>query len=177
MARGFTSSAWLMATFGDPRQAKDAMAALERIGVPTRDVRLLGEPAAADGHDAVAASGRKAAWFRRTIVLGAIAGAVIGAALLGVITAVFVHDPSATAWFAAAMVGVVAGAVVGGFVGLVGRTPRNPRAWDTYLVAHRGETCLAVAVRASNDEQLVDALRGAGATSTELVPLASSSSS
>jgi hypothetical protein len=75
-------------------------------------------------------------------------------------------------WIGAAVGGAVAGAFLGGFVWVGVGMPRNPRAWDTYRMAHHDEACIAVRLRGADadaEQRVSDLLRSTGATSVERV--------
>jgi hypothetical protein len=101
---------------------------------------------------------------------GALVGAVIGAVIMVVVVTAIFGTSSAPRWFGSAFGGALFGAVVGAFVWIGTRTPRNPQAWDTYLIAHRAETCLAVAVHSDrDDEQITTILQREGAKALQRV--------
>lgn len=146
------------------------MAALERAGVAHRDVRLLDERSDTTRQTTSRADQRMMGWLGRRWVGGALVGAVVGAVALVVAVLLFVDGDIYPIWIGAAVGGAAAGAFVGGFVWVGAGMPRNPRAWDTYRLAHRDETCLAVLVRQADAEaRVADVLRSAGATSVERV--------
>lgn len=117
----------LFDTYGD---AEQAVTALERAGVPSRDISLLantprGEPeprviGSAHGDRAADDAGK-----------GATAGGVIGGvggllAGLGMLTIPGIGPVVAAGWLATTAAGVVAGAAVGGAAGgLIGALTRN----------------------------------------------------
>jgi hypothetical protein len=169
-SRSFQSFDAVVAAFPSPDRAKSAMAALERNGTPSRNVRLLSDPPVATTSGVRNADARKLNWARGRIVAGALVGAVIGVIIMvAVVTLLY-----GTGWLPtglSALAGALFGAVVGAMVWFSSRTPRHPRAWDTYLVAHRNETCLAVAVRGqAEDAQTMTILRREGAESLERIP-------
>lgn len=101
---------------------------------------------------------------------GALVGAIVGA--LGfVIALVLLRDGSLyPIGIGAALGGAAAGAFVGGFVWVGIGLPTNPRAWDTYQLAHHDETRVAVRLRSPEADRRVSAvLRDAGATSLEVL--------
>ncbi|MGH9228364.1 MAG: hypothetical protein ACRD07_06455 [Acidimicrobiales bacterium] len=145
------------------------MAALERAGIAPRDVTLLNDVVDPGGGAARRADDRMVGWFTRRWVRGAVVGAIIGAAGF-VVALVALRDGSLyPAWIGAALGGVAAGGFVGGFVAVGAALPRNPRAWDTYLLEHRDEVCLAVRLRAQTADRVPELLRREGATSIELL--------
>jgi hypothetical protein len=160
----------VVAAFPGPDRAKAAMAALELAGVAHRDIRLLDD--GAEQTHAATSSGdeRLMGWLGRRWARGALVGAVLGAVAL-VVAVVLARDGDLyPIWIAAAVGGAVAGAFIGGFVWVGAGMPRNPRAWDTYQLAHRDEACVAVRLRSADTEpRVADLLRNAGATSVEHV--------
>jgi hypothetical protein len=165
-----TDAGSLVAAFSTPGRAKAAMAALERAGIAHRDVRLLDDRPDTTRRAASGEDERVMGWLGRRWVRGALVGAVVGAVGL-VLAVVVVRDGSLyPIWIGAAVGGAAAGAFVGGFVWVGAGMPRNPRAWDTYRLAHRDEACIAVRLRRADAEPRVeDVLRSAGATSVEHV--------
>ena len=158
----------VVAAFPRPDRAKAAMAALERAGVAHRDVRLLGDRPATTRQVTSRADDRLMGWLGRRWVRGALVGAAVGA--LGLVVAVVAAQDGDIypIWIAAAVGGAAAGAFVGGLVWVGAGMPRNPRAWDTYRLAHREEACVAVRLhRADAEPRVAGVLRTAGATSVE----------
>lgn len=161
----------VVAAFPGPDRAKAAMVALERGGIAHRDVRLLGDSTDSDrGRVPAHGDHRMVGWLTRRWVRGALVGAAVGA-LVFVGALVLLREGSAyPIWIGAAAGGAAAGASVGGFIWVGIGLPRNPRAWDTYLLAHQDEACVAVRLRRTDAEpRVADLLRGAGATSIELL--------
>lgn len=158
----------VVAAFPDPGRAKAAMAALERAGVPHRDVSLLSD--GTDRRPGAVARGdeRMVGWLGRRWVRGALVGAVFGAFVF-VGALVLLRDGSLyPIWIGAAAGGAAAGAFVGGFLWVGAGMPRNPQAWDTYRLAHRDEACVAVRLRQAGAEPRVsELLHSAGAISIE----------
>ena len=69
---------------------------------------------------------------------------------------------------AAGLGGAVAGAFVGGLVSVGSAMPRNPQAWDTYLLEHGDQVCIGVTLTDGQHASTASvALRAAGATSVE----------
>jgi hypothetical protein len=161
----------VVAAFPRPDQAKAAMVALERGGVAHRDVRLLGDGAYREQGSAMArGDDRMVGWLMRRWVPGALVGAVVGALVFVGVLALLREGFGYPIWIGAAAGGAVAGAFVGGFIWVGIGLPRNPRAWDTYLLAHQDEACVAVRLRRADAEpRVAELLRGAGATSIELL--------
>ena len=160
----------VVAAFPRPDRAKAAMAALERAGVAHRDVHLLDGRADTPRQPTSGADQRMMGWLGRRWVRGAIVGAVVGAVALVVAVVLFVDGDVYPIWIGAAVGGAAAGAFVGGLLWVGVGMPRNPRAWDTYRLAHHDETCVAVRVRQADAEpRVADVLRSAGATSVERV--------
>jgi hypothetical protein len=171
-AMGHTDS--VVASFAGPDRAKAAMAALERAGIAPRDVTLLNDVSAPSRGSTRSADNRMVAWFTRRWGRGAVIGAIVGG--LGFVVAlVALHDGALyPAWIGVAIGGGVAGGFVGGLVWVGMGLPRNPRAWDTYLLEHHDEAC--VAVRLHHPEaaaRVPDLLRQHGATSIEVISAAS----
>jgi hypothetical protein len=161
----------VVAAFPDPDSAKTAMAALERAGVAHRDVSLL-----SDGtlrrHGAVARGDeRMMGWVGRRWVRGALVGAVIGALVFVGGLVLLRGGALYPIWIGAAAGGAAAGAFVGGFLWVGASMPRNPRAWDTYSLAHQDEACVAVRLHEARAEsQVSSVLQSTGATSIQVVP-------
>jgi hypothetical protein len=160
----------MVASFPGPDRAKAAMAALERAGIAHRDVRLLDDGVDRTSRATSRGDERLIGWLGRRWVGGALVGAVVGA--VGLVLAVVLARDGALypIWIGAAAGGAAAGAFVGGFVWVGAGMPRNPRAWDTYRLAHLDEACVAVRLRSADAEsRVVDVLRSAGATSVDHV--------
>jgi hypothetical protein len=171
MSRQFQTPSTVVAAFPDPDRAKSAMAALERSGTPSRDVRLLNDVTGVSATAARRADERKFGWVTRRWLLGAVVGAVVGAVIMIVVVAAFYGSGPILRLVGSAFGGALFGGVVGALVWVGVGTPRNRHAWDTYLVDHHDETCLAVAVRReSDDDQISTILRREGAVSLEHVP-------
>jgi hypothetical protein len=160
-----------VAAFPGPERAKAAMVALERAGIAHRDVSVLGD--GADGGRLATSRGdeRMVGWLGRRWARGALVGAVVGALVFVGGLAMVREGSLYPIWIGAAAGGAAAGAFVGGFLWVGAGMPRNPQAWDTYRLAHRDETCVAVRLRRAGAELRVSAvLRRAGATSIERCP-------
>jgi hypothetical protein len=161
----------VVAAFPSPDKAKSAMAALERSGMPSRDVRLLTEARVTTAAGTGRADARKLDWISMHILIGALVGAAIGAALMLLVVAVLFDNNSLLVIVGSAFAGALFGGVVGALVWIGSRTPRHPQAWDTYLLAHHDETCLAVSVRDdAEDARITTILRREGAASLERIP-------
>jgi hypothetical protein len=165
-----TDAGSVVAAFPGPDRAKSAMAALERSGIAHRDVRLLGDRPDTTGRATSRADERLMGWLGRRWVRGALVGAVVGAVCLVVAVVLARNGDLYPIWIGAAAGGAAAGAFVGGLVWVGAGMPRNPRAWDTYRLAHSDEACVAVRLRRADAEpRVADVLRTAGATSVERV--------
>ena len=167
MAGAGRTSDTLVASFAGPERAKAAIGKLERAGVPPGAVRLL---TGTSGSAAVRreADERQVEWFARRALRGAVPGFVIGALVIGIGVSILWDGESAGAVVAAAAGGAVAGAFIGGFVAVGIAAPRNPAAWDTYLLAHGDEVCIGMSLRSTDDVvSLIALLREEGATSVD----------
>jgi hypothetical protein len=160
----------VIAAFPGPDRAKAAMVALERAGIPHRDIGLLND--GTQRHPAATSRGddRVVGWFTRRWVRGALVGTIVGV-IAFVVPFVLLRDGSLyPIWIGAALGGAAAGAFVGGFIWVGIGLPRNPRSWDAYLLAHQEEACVAVRVRRPDaDRRVAELLRDAGATSVEVL--------
>jgi hypothetical protein len=137
-----TDSGSVVAAFPGPDRAKAAMAALERAGIAHHDVRLLDDRADRSHPATSRGDERLMGWLGRRWARGALVGGVVGAVGF-VVALVLARDGSLyPIWIGAAAGGAAAGAFVGGFVWVGVGMPRNPRAWDTYRLAHREEACI-----------------------------------
>jgi hypothetical protein len=171
MADAGRTSDTLVASFVGPEQAKAAIGKLERAGVPPGDVRLLTGVSGSSAAVRQAADERKVQWFARRALRGAVPGFVIGALVIGIGVSLLWEGESAGAVVAAAAGGAVAGAFIGGFLAVGIAAPRNPAAWDTYLLAHGDEVCIGMSLRSTDDVVgLIALLREAGATSVDRLP-------
>jgi hypothetical protein len=160
----------VVAAFPQPDRAKAAMAALELAGVAHRDIRLLDDRAQRTHRTTYSGDQRVMGWLGRRWALGALVGAILGGVGLVVAVALARDGDLYPIWIGAAVGGAVAGAFIGGFVWTGASMPRNPRAWDTYLLAHRDEACVVVRLRSPDSQpRVTDLLRTAGATSVERV--------
>jgi hypothetical protein len=163
----------VVAAFAGPDVAHAAMAKLEQAGVAPNDVRLLTEPGAVEAERQRRADERTMRWFEHRWLRGVLVGALLGAVVIGLGVSLLMHGESAQADVAAAIGGGVAGAFIGGFIAVGLAMPRNLDAWDTFLLAHDAEVCVAVTFAETQDPApVVDALERAGATSVVHVPRA-----
>jgi hypothetical protein len=157
MARTATAGATetVVGSFAGPEEAKAAMAGLERAGIPTSVVTVLDDEV-------------DVRWFRQRWLWGALIGAVVLGGLLAIVVSALWEGETTGARLAAGLGGAVAGAFVGGLVSVGSAMPRNPRAWDTYLLEHGDEVCIGVILRdGQHASTATGALRAAGATSVE----------
>jgi hypothetical protein len=107
-------------------------------------------------------------WFRQRWLWGALIGAVVLGGLLAIVVSALWEGETTGARLAAGLGGAVGGAFVGGLVSVGSAMPRNPQAWDTYLLEHGDEVCIGVMLRdGQHASTATDALRAAGATSVE----------
>jgi len=160
----------VVAAFEGPDRAKAAMASLERAGIAHHDVTLLNDVTVPRAASIPRGDERVMGWFTRRWLRGAAIGAIVGS--IGFVAAlVAVRDGSLyPIWIGAALGGAAAGAFVGGFVWVGTGLPRNPRAWDTYLLEHNNETCVAVRIRRPDAVHDVSGvLQRAGATSIQVL--------
>src|SRR4051812_39576208 len=134
----------LVASFASPDAAHAAVTRLELAGVAANDVHLLTEPVQVGPGRRRRADERTVRWFEGRVVRGLVLGAVVGAVLIGLPVALIWQGESAGADVAAALGGAVAGAFIGGFIAVGAAMPRNVHAWDTFLLEHNSEVCVAV---------------------------------
>jgi hypothetical protein len=160
----------VVAAFAGPDRAKAAMASLERAGIAHRDVSLLNDVSGPRAASIPRGDDRVVGWFTRRWLRGAAVGAIVGAAGFVAFLAAVCDGSLYPIWIGAALGGAAAGAFVGGFVWVGIGLPRNPRAWDTYLLEHNNETCVAVRIRRPDAvHDVSEVLQRAGATSIEVL--------
>ena len=159
----------VVASFAAPDVAKAAMVELERAGVAPGDVQLLNE--VGGGRDALQQGDERTfRWLTRRAVWGGLLGAALVFAIVLLVAAAFGAD-GLPGLLAAVLCGVLIGGPIGGLVGVGVAMPRNPRAWDTYLLEHGDEVCIAVTLRDSRlASNVPDVLRRAGGHAIEQLP-------
>jgi outer membrane lipoprotein SlyB len=158
----------VVASFPAPETAHSAVTKLELAGVAPNDVHMLTQPVQVSASRRQRADERTVRWFEGVLVRGLIIGAVAGALLVGVPVSLIWQGESAQADIAAALGGAVAGAFIGAFIAVGSAMPRNVHAWDTFLLEHDSEVCVAVTVDGGRDaDELARVMRDAGATSVE----------
>jgi hypothetical protein len=149
-----SSHSLVVAEFGDPAAARQAMLELEGIGVDGQAINLVTPSASVPAHDIersgeLAAAGDTAKRYAGGAVVGAIIGAVIGAAI-GLFADI---GPQSISLIGGGLAGAIAGFLLGGFWGAASRLPANPDALDTYTTDGADGAPVRLEVRAHSDEQ------------------------
>ena len=149
----------IVGAFPTADQANSAIVALERAGVDSGHVRVANAPGEVDRDQTREADQRMSDWLGRRVVTGVVGGALIGAAIAVVAAIIFVSKPS---------IGVLIG--VGVLGAIVGGVPRSSDAFDSYLLAHGEEVCLAVTLAdVTKLGAISEVLTTEGATSVQRV--------
>jgi hypothetical protein len=164
----------IAAAFVDPAAAKAAMMRLEQAGVGANAIDLVSGHSQPRGPGVAEADSRKVRWLAGRLGKGAVVGAIVGAVILVAIVLIIGPDPLAPFLVGAGIVGAAGGALLGSFLWVGANLPRNPDAWDTYLLDHRDEACISVTVDQEQSGEVRELLEGAGATSIDslVVPTA-----
>ena len=153
----------VVASFENPAAAKSAMAALERSGVPPRQIHVISGTPDLTKAGTARADEAAARWATSQVAAGAVVGAAVGALAAVLVLVLAVDDPGTYAWIGTLLGGAFAGAVIGGFVSFGTASPRTPSAWRTYELRHADEVCIAVRPnRAHSAEEVSAALATAG---------------
>ena len=160
----------IVGAFPTADQANSAIVALERAGVDSGHVRVANAPVEVDRDQTREADQRMSDWLGRRVVTGVVGGALIGAAIAVVAAIIFVSKPSIGVLIGVGVLGAIVGAMGGGFIYIVGGVPRSSDAFDSYLLAHGEEVCVAVTLAdVTKLGAISEVLTTEGATSVQRV--------
>lgn len=155
--------------FDEPAEARQAMVALEQLGLDADAIRLVGVPATVPVED-VDRTGELDAGGSvvRRYATGGVIGAVVGAAIMIVVLAIAGADGGGL--LGGAIAGAIGGFLVGGFWAGARKLPVNVDALDTFTVDRSASTPVTVEVSAPDAalaERSAEALRAARARRVE----------
>ncbi|MDQ4068844.1 MAG: hypothetical protein M3203_05135 [Actinomycetota bacterium] len=157
----------VVGVYGSAEEARDAIAQLERAGVPPHHIKLVGSAAkrarrkARTAHADEQTITHSATAARRGAIIGAIIGVTVGLA----IGLLIVATTDADHWHPeiwTAVIGLVAGVVAGGIIGY--RTSvGTSEAWLLTFKIPPGKVCVAVRPDSNEEEgSATEALRRTG---------------
>ncbi len=141
----------LVASFDGPDEARDAMIALEGLGIDAEAVRLLDQDAKvpvgglAESGELDAAQSVAGNYLR-----GAVASAVVVAIIAVVIVLVLGVRPRPLAVGLATIGGAIGGFVLGGFLNAARRLPVNVDALDTFTIDQQESAPVRIEVKLSD---------------------------
>ena len=155
--------------FDDPAEAREAMVALEVLGLDADAIRLIGTPATVPVEDVDRTGELEAGGFVvRQYAAGGLIGAVVGAAVLIVVLAIV--GVGGGGLLGGALAGAIGGFVVGGYWAAARKLPVNVDALDTFTVDQSSSAPVQVEVSAPDAalaERSAEALRAARARRVE----------
>ena len=109
-------------------------------------------------------------WLGRRVVKGVVLGALIGAGIAIAAALIFMSKPGIGVLIGVGILGAIVGSVGGGYIWVIGGVPRSSDAFDSYLLAHGDEVCVAVTLRdVTQLGAISDTLTTEGATSVQRV--------
>jgi hypothetical protein len=160
----------IVGAFPDADQANAAIVALQRAGVDSGHVRVANAPSEVGRDQTLEADKRMSDWLGRRVVRGVVVGVLIGAGLGILIAYLVVSHPNWEELVGGAILGAIIGSVGGGYVWVIGGVPRSSDAFDSYLLAHGSDVCVAVTLQDVGQLQSIsDVLATEGATSVQRV--------
>jgi hypothetical protein len=149
----------VVARFGDPAPAREAMVDLEAKGIDADAIHLFEQapsvPTAEGGLQADLAVSRR---FVDSYARNGVLGACIGAALFIAVLMLMQVQPLGTAVVIGALAGGIAGFLMGGFIGAARHMPVDEAAYDTYTVDPTDPEGVAVEVRVDDSDLAAQAV-------------------
>jgi hypothetical protein len=141
----------LVASFDAPDSAREAMVALEGLGIDAEAVRLLDQDAKVPiGGMAESGELDAAQTVAGNYAKGAVVSAVVVAIVAAVIVLVLGVRPRPLAVGLAVVGGAIAGFVLGGYLNAARRLPVNVDALDTFTIDEKDSAPVRVEVRLSD---------------------------
>ncbi|HEY7939216.1 MAG TPA: hypothetical protein VID05_05240 [Acidimicrobiales bacterium] len=160
----------IVGAFSSADQANSAIVALERAGVDSGHVRVANAPGEVGRDQTRLADQRMSNWLGRRVVKGVVLGALIGAGIAIVVVFIAMSNPGIGVLIGVGILGAIAGSVAGGYIWVIGGVPRSSDAFDSYLLAHDEEVCVAVTLAdVTRLGAISDVLTTEGATSVQRV--------
>ncbi len=160
----------IVGAFPSADQANSAIVALERAGVDSGHVRVANAPGEVGRDQTREADQRMSNWLGRRVVKGVVLGALIGAGIAIVVVFIAMSNPGIGVLIGVGILGAIVGSVAGGYIWVIGGVPRSSDAFDSYLLAHDDEVCVAVTLAdVTRLGAISDVLTTEGATSVQRV--------